>query len=419
MKLTLIVEFPKNYCLFSFNLIYLNGKTGVNILNKIIILSALILISLTLQAQIPVAVLELEGKGLTEMEASILTDRLRNELFQTGRFRVIERDKMSDILNEQGFQLSECTSTECMVEIGRMLGVEQMVGGSVSKFGSMFSISARMISVETGEIYGTATYDHEGRIEDLLKFGMKAVANKLSGFSKGASDRVTSSPIAQQAEPTPPPSSSATTLIAQTQEAQEEKPETAPIINKPESVTKAPGLKNPRIMLRSELGVYGLSNQDAKDNFKGTTGMVLGSYGVFNFKNIPNFANIGALAGIQIMALVLTPKDDRSQDFEYSDVYVVSRLGLQASSNSSSALNISVNFGYAAVSFVRMMYYQGTSYGDAVSETSGGIFTDLIFSLRPFKSINLTLDGGYGMLVAGKKNVYGGSKFIIGGSLNF
>jgi len=388
-------------------------------LNKIVVFSMLVFISMALQAQIPIAVLELEGKGLGEMEASILTDRLRNELFQTGKFRVIERDKMSDILNEQGFQLSECTSTECMVEIGRMLGVEQMVGGSVSKFGSMFSISARLISVETGEIFGTATYDHEGRIEDLLKFGMKAVANKLSGFTQAASDQVTSSPIVQQAEPAPPPSSSSTTVIAKTQEAQEEKSETAQIISKPESVTKAPGLKNPRIMLRSELGVYGLSNKDAKDNFKGTTGVLLGGYGVFNFKNIPNFANIGALAGMQMMALVLTPKDDRYEGFENSDIYVISRLGLQASSNSSSALNISASVGYAAVSFAEIIYYEGTSYGDPVNETSGGIFTDLIFSLRPFKSINLTLDGGYGMLVAGKKNVYGGSKFIIGGSLNF
>jgi len=114
-----------------------------------------LLITASLSAQTSVAVLELEGKGLTEMEASILTDRLRHELFQTGKYRVVERELMGEILNEQGFQLSECISTECMVEIGQLLGVDQMVGGSVSKFGTMYTIAVRLVSVETGEFLGT------------------------------------------------------------------------------------------------------------------------------------------------------------------------------------------------------------------------------------------------------------------------
>jgi len=143
----------------------------------IVILSSLAIA----QTKTYIAVLDLQGKGLTEMEASILTDRLRNELFQTGKFRLLEREMMSEILKEQGFQLSECTSTSCMVEIGQLLNVEFIISGSVSKFGSMFSISSRMISVETGEIFSTATFDHEGKIEDLLIRGMKEVAFVLTG----------------------------------------------------------------------------------------------------------------------------------------------------------------------------------------------------------------------------------------------
>lgn len=131
-------------------------------------------------AQIPIAVLDLSAEGISESEARTLTDRLRTELFNTGKYTVIEREMMDDILLEQGFQQSGCTSTECIVEVGRLIGVEQIVGGSIGKVGNVYSISARTISVVTGQILGVATYDHTGDLGDLLRFGMKNVALVLS-----------------------------------------------------------------------------------------------------------------------------------------------------------------------------------------------------------------------------------------------
>lgn len=135
---------------------------------------------LVLHAQDFIAVLRLDGKGLSEVEASILTDRLRSELFQTGKFDVVEREKMNDILREQNFQLVGCTSDECLVKVGELIGVSEMVGGSVSKFGSMYSISIRLISVESGKILQTAVFDHKGAIEGLLETGIRQVAGQLA-----------------------------------------------------------------------------------------------------------------------------------------------------------------------------------------------------------------------------------------------
>jgi len=39
-----------------------------------------------------------------------------------------------------------------------------MVVGSISKLGNAFSLDSRMISVETGESYISATYTVEGKI---------------------------------------------------------------------------------------------------------------------------------------------------------------------------------------------------------------------------------------------------------------
>lgn len=141
----------------------------------------LLLRSVCPSAQTNIAVLELSPKGLSETEASILSDRLRAELFKQGGFKVIEREMMDQILQEQGFQQTGCTTDECIVQVGRLIGVEQMVGGSVSKFGNMYSISTRIVGVETGEILHIATFDHDGELEGLLRYGMADVAVQLTG----------------------------------------------------------------------------------------------------------------------------------------------------------------------------------------------------------------------------------------------
>ncbi len=134
-----------------------------------------------LAAQTPTAVAEFEGKGISQSEASSLTDRLRSELFEFGTFQIIERGLMEEILTEQGFQQTGCTSDECVVEVGKLIGVQQIIGGSISKVGNIFSISARLIDVETGEVISIVTVDYEGNIGGLLKEGMRNVALKLVG----------------------------------------------------------------------------------------------------------------------------------------------------------------------------------------------------------------------------------------------
>jgi len=133
--------------------------------------------------QIPIAVLDFDAKGVSTTEVSALTDRLRDELFligrELGKYRVMERSLMEDIMEEQNFQISGCTSDECAVEVGKIIGVEQIIGGSISKVENVYAVSARIISVESGEILHVATYDLEGSIADLLTQGMSQVARRL------------------------------------------------------------------------------------------------------------------------------------------------------------------------------------------------------------------------------------------------
>ncbi len=127
----------------------------------------------------PIAVLTLEGKGVTQQESEILTERLRSALVQDGRYQVVERTQMETILEEQGFQQSGCMTNECLVQAGLILGVQQMVGGTVGKIGDSYAIDLRLFDVETSEIIKAVTRNYQGAVDGLLAI-MSEIAVDLS-----------------------------------------------------------------------------------------------------------------------------------------------------------------------------------------------------------------------------------------------
>ncbi len=132
------------------------------------------------------AVMEFEGFGVDQFAVKTLTDRFRSKAVADGTFRIMERGAMDEILDEQKFQLSGCTSDECIVEMGQFLGVQYMLGATVGRVGDTFAISMRMISVESGEIIKTANFDITGKIDRLLTEGISEAAKLMFGSLKKA-----------------------------------------------------------------------------------------------------------------------------------------------------------------------------------------------------------------------------------------
>ena len=86
-----------------------------------------------------VAILDFEGRGINQMEAATLTDRLMSEMVNTDAVILGERNQMNEILQEQGLQQSGCTSSECAAEVGALLGVQNMISGSFGKLGNTYT----------------------------------------------------------------------------------------------------------------------------------------------------------------------------------------------------------------------------------------------------------------------------------------
>lgn len=126
-----------------------------------------------------IAVSDLDGSEVSSSEIKALTERLRSELLMTKHFKVLERDIMEEILKEQGFQQSGCTTSECVVQIGQLVNVEKMVAGTINKIGNTYSSSVRIIDITTGSIDKIVSFDYTGPIDELLKRGMKKIAIEL------------------------------------------------------------------------------------------------------------------------------------------------------------------------------------------------------------------------------------------------
>ncbi len=89
---------------------------------------------------------------------------------------------MGKVLQEQGFQISGCTSNECVIEAGKLLGASHMIAGIIGYMGSTYSVDARLIDVESGKILESWTEDCKCKIDELLSV-MRRLSQKIYGIT--------------------------------------------------------------------------------------------------------------------------------------------------------------------------------------------------------------------------------------------
>jgi hypothetical protein len=155
----------------------------------VIFLAIIVSISPAQESKMNIAVIDLDPTGISNNEAQFLSDRLRTELFETGKFQVVEREKMNTILEEQGFQQTGCTTVECAIEIGQLLNVTVMVAGSIGKIEEIYSLSIRMIDVQTGALMRTATRDYEGKLSEVLTDVIPEISEELAEAERLQSEK--------------------------------------------------------------------------------------------------------------------------------------------------------------------------------------------------------------------------------------
>ena len=64
-----------------------------------------------------VAVIDFDASGISQLEATSLTNRFRTAVGDVGAMRLVERGMMEEVLQEQGFQQTGCTSEDGAAEV--------------------------------------------------------------------------------------------------------------------------------------------------------------------------------------------------------------------------------------------------------------------------------------------------------------
>lgn len=116
------------------------------------------------------------GKGIS--------DELVTELLQTGKFRLIEREQIDKVLNEQNFGTSGRVDTGSAAKIGKILGVQYLVMGRVTEF-SFKSTEVGGISLKKGIGLGLKSTKANVAIDArLVDTGSAEIISSVTG--KGA-----------------------------------------------------------------------------------------------------------------------------------------------------------------------------------------------------------------------------------------
>jgi TolB-like protein len=154
------------------------------------------------ESKVTVAVTDLQAQGVTQSDAAVISEQLRYQLYHLGSFTVLERNQMESILKEQGFQQTGCSSEQCAVEMGQLLGVKQIITGSIGKVGSYSILNVRFIDVATGKIVFNESEQIKGNIEEVLDKSLKNIVDKIRVAYNVTPEPQQKAPVAQGAAQT-------------------------------------------------------------------------------------------------------------------------------------------------------------------------------------------------------------------------
>ena len=121
-----------------------------------------------------------------------IADMLITQLAGNPNIRVVERDQLEKLLQEQNISSSGRVDKETAVQVGKILGAHHMIfGGFVTDPKGRLRLDARAVNVETSQIEHVETVP--GKIDDLMDMidrlaGKMNAGMKLPDMPKAARD---------------------------------------------------------------------------------------------------------------------------------------------------------------------------------------------------------------------------------------
>jgi tetratricopeptide (TPR) repeat protein len=84
--------------------------------------------------------------------SDIFMELLKTYFVSQGRFRVVERDQLSHILQEQKLVLSDLVEKKNAIRVGKLLSADAILMGAIHESANFFEVVSWLVDVETSEI---------------------------------------------------------------------------------------------------------------------------------------------------------------------------------------------------------------------------------------------------------------------------
>jgi Curli production assembly/transport component CsgG len=135
--------------------------------------------ALQLSERLSLTVLPMEQGGAVSDASLFFQNYLIDALVDRNRFRVVEREQLAEILEEQKLSQSKLIDQSSAVLLGRLVAVQAIVTGSIIETSAGIEIVSKMIDTETSEILATEDVYDESKDAAALKALAEAMAIKI------------------------------------------------------------------------------------------------------------------------------------------------------------------------------------------------------------------------------------------------
>lgn len=126
-----------------------------------------------------VVIYDFDAESNLRVVALILTEALREELYNIGRFELVNREDLSKVTQEIKLKESGLVDEKEAVTIGSFLGAKESITGRLNSLGNLYIISAKRTDIQTLKTKSLGSIRcSKGNEEELLN-SMPLLAKKL------------------------------------------------------------------------------------------------------------------------------------------------------------------------------------------------------------------------------------------------
>src|SRR6185503_18184287 len=125
-----------------------------------------------------------------------IAEELITRLYETKKFKVIERQLLNKVVAEQRLSLTGMIDQTSAQKLGKLLGVDAIVSGTVTDLGKSLRVNARVIDTSTGEIFAVASTEIAKDESVIALMGAGAVGAGPTSTSGGGTSYQDPSAIA-------------------------------------------------------------------------------------------------------------------------------------------------------------------------------------------------------------------------------